>query len=168
MNAPIVMLPNFLTTKPKPKKSTTIQIQITAQMFSVNALTLKFKYLTAVLQAVRVTDPAYPDLYFAKIVQSPKCTGTLHAGQVPFDATHSMLSIAYSGTDLFTLPANAVLATIYFTYYGGKTDLVWQTENYIGPDGHMQSGCAYSVGLPPTDMNDLPKDQYYYDGIVTS
>ena len=168
MNAPINVLPNILAVIPQGKTEVVITVPITVQMFSCNALTLKLKYLSSVLQAVKVTDPAYPDLYKAMIVQNTHCTGTLQAGQVKFDDTRSILSIVYSGVDLFTLPGTAILATLYLHYYGGTTDLVWQTENYLGPDGHQQSGCAYAVGLPPVDMNDTPKSEYYVDGIVTS
>lgn len=139
-NAPITIAP-VIGACP----GSTIAVPITVLSFNtIGVLSLTMQFNAAVLTYQSYTNTSgFPGLG----VLNPNVGNITVAGFVP------------TSSPGVTLPDNAVLVTLYFTYLGGTTDLTW-----------FDNGESCEYGGPPVSypvLNDIPASTYYIPGQVS-
>lgn len=139
-NAPITIAP-VIGACP----GSTIAVPITVLSFNtIGVLSLTMQFNASVLTYQSYTNTSgFPGL----AALNPNVGNVTIAGFVP------------TSSPGVTLPDNAVLVTLYFTYLGGTTDLTW-----------FDNGESCEYGGPPVSypvLNDIPASTYYIPGQVT-
>ncbi len=137
-DAPITIAP-FMATCP----GSSISVPITVLNFNtIGVISLTMQYNSSVLTYQSYTNTSgFPDLLASNPI----------AGYITISG--------FSTTTGITLPDNATLITLNFTYLGGTTDLTWYDDG---------TSCEY--GGPPltyTVLNDIPASTYYIPGQIS-
>ncbi len=110
-------------------------------------LSLKMSYLSSCLTYQHCTSTLNWPVFICAPISNP-------------NPGYLSLGVAAFGPVLFTLPDNAVLFTVTFSYHGGSTDLIWDT---IGLGGNPNS-CNGYVGPGQTGILSQPASQQVMSG----
>ncbi|MCB0806089.1 MAG: hypothetical protein KDC05_09855 [Bacteroidales bacterium] len=137
-NAPVTVLPDVDACP-----GITVEIPVTVSNFiQISAASLTFNYDPAALTYDSfVNNAGYPNFIVNGLIE-----GTLYAG-----------GFVPPGDPLISLPDNTVLFTVFFTYHGGNSNLIWYDNG---------ESCEYA-GASFTPLNDTPTSTYYINGSVS-